>query len=95
MFSAATDVFMPSLINPGNPCGPGAETTGTESNALALDVRGPSVTDLNRQLGKRDILEMPAPSDVHVLTWHNPAIRNPRRTAIERGPCGIDLILVA
>jgi hypothetical protein len=59
---------------------PRTEATFAEPGAFTFDVGRSAVTQLDRHFGKRKLLEMPAPSRVHLCTRYDATDRDPRRT---------------
>src|SRR6266850_525451 len=77
------------FINPNDRRGPWAEAPSSESVPLTLDIRGASVTQLNRRFGESDILEVPAPPYIDLHARHDTTVRDSRPAAALRGArCG-------
>jgi hypothetical protein len=73
--------------------GPGTETPATESDASLLDVRRPSVADLDRHLSECDIYQVPAPAGVHVRAGDDATVGNtlpaPACAALAASTCAL------
>jgi hypothetical protein len=74
--------------------GPRAETSSTEVDAFAFNVRWTAVTHLGRQFRKLDALEVPTPPDIDTGPGDNAATGNTCAPTVRRLMSGIYLPVI-